>query len=137
VPPSDAGATAALWVAPLTPAELWLMGMVAWLTGWGGILWSRRWGGRWLVLVVGGLALGGLGEALERWYARPFAIATVNQQLRLSPHELGPAVGEVPRLGLLVLGPSRGGWIRVENGSAQRGWIPRDVVEPLSGTGTP
>jgi hypothetical protein len=137
VPPSDAGATAALWIAPLTPAELWLMGLVAWLTGWGGVLWSRRWGGRWLVLLAGGLALAGLGQALERWYAKPFAFATVNQQLRLSPHELAPAVGEVPRLGLLVLGPARGGWIRVENGSAQRGWIPRHVVEPLSGSGAP
>ena len=135
VPPSDAAATAALGVSPVTPAELWLMGMIAWLAGWSGILWSRRWAGRWLVLVAGGLVLFGLSQALERWYARPIAIARNNQRLRLSPHELAPAVGEVPRLGLLVLGRNRGEWVQVDDGNAQRGWIPRRAAEPLSGTG--
>lgn len=137
VPPSDGTATTALWASPVTPAELWLLGLLAWLAGWGGILWSKRWGGRWLVLIGGGMAMFALGGGLQQWYDRSVAIARGNQQLRLSPHELAPAVGEVPRLSLLLLGGRRGDWIQVDNRSGQRGWIPRSALESLTGTGTP
>ncbi len=137
VPPSDDAANSALWVSPVTPAELWLLGLLSWLAGWGGILWSRRWGGRWLVLVGAGMAVLALAAGLQRWYDRPVAIADGNQQLRLSPHELAPAVGEVPRLGLVLLGRVRGQWVTVDNGNGQQGWIPRNAVQPLSGTGAP
>jgi hypothetical protein len=133
VPPFDAASSAALWASPATPAELWLVGLVAWLAGWSGVVWSRRWGGRWVVLIVGGAVLIGTGHGLQRWYDRPVAIAGGNRQLRLSPHELSPAVGEVQRLGALVLGPERGQWIRVDNVGGQRGWIRRGGIEPVSG----
>jgi hypothetical protein len=136
VPPFDAGSSAALWASPVTPAELWLVGLLAWLAGWGGVVWSRRWRGRWVVLIVGGAVLVGAGQGLQRWYDRPVAIASGNQQLRLSPHELSPTVGEIPRLGALVLGPERGQWVRVNNVVGQRGWIRRGGIEPVSGRGS-
>jgi len=133
VPPFDAASSAALWASPVTPAELWLLGLVAWLAGWSGVVWSRRWRGRWVVLIVAGMVLIGTGHGLQTWYNRPVAVAAANQQLRLSPHELAPAVGEVQRLGALVLGPERGPWIRVDNVGGQRGWIRRDGFERVSG----
>ena len=46
VPPADASAVAALWIAPLNPDELALLGFVAWLTGAIGVLVGRRLRGR-------------------------------------------------------------------------------------------
>ncbi len=133
VAPADQNATDELWVSPITPPELWLLGLVAWIGGWAGILWSRQIRGRWTVLLAGGAVLAGLGAGLSHWYRAPVAIAGVNEQLRLSPHELAPAVGEVARLGTVRLGPARGVWVQVEVGG-QRGWMPRERLEPLAGT---
>jgi tetratricopeptide (TPR) repeat protein len=130
--PADEGASSALWVSPVTPAELWLLGLVAWLGGWAGVLWSRQMRGRWAVLLGGGALLASLATGLDQWYQAPIAITEANEQLRLSPHELAPAVGEVARLGTVRLETPRGGWVLVDAGG-QRGWIRRDRVEPLSG----
>lgn len=135
VAPADENATEELWVSPVTPDELWLLGLVAWVGGWAGIIWSRRLRGRWAVLLSGGAILAGLGLGLDHWYGARVAIAGSNEQLRLSPHELAPAVGEVARLGTVRLGPERGVWVQVEAGG-QRGWMPRARLEPLAGTFT-
>ena len=133
VAPADPGAANSLWVAPLTPSELWLLGLIAWLAGWAGILWMRQIRGRWVVLLAGGALLILLSEALARWYAAPLAVVGSNDQLRLSPHELAPAVGEVARLGTVRLGPGRGAWIRVDAGAGQRGWMRREGLQPIAG----
>lgn len=137
VAPADAGAGRLLWVAPVTPAELWLLGLVVWLGGWGGVLWTRQWRGRWLVLLGGGVLLLLAGSALARWYAAPVAVAAANAELRLSPHGLAPAVGEVPRLGTVELGPVRGGWIRVETAGGQPGWMLREALQSVAGAAAP
>jgi len=133
VAPADAGAASWLWVAPFTPAELWLLGLVCWLAGWGGVVWSRRFAGRWVVLIAGGVLLFAGADALHRWYEEPIAIASNNEQLRLSPHELAPAVGEVPRLGTVRLGHVWGAWVEADAGAGQRGWMRLDALEALSG----
>jgi hypothetical protein len=133
VAPADPGAANSLWVAPFTPAELWLMGLTSWLAGWAGILWMRQFRGRWVVLLLGGALLIFLAEALGRWYSIPLAILSNNEQLRLSPHELAPTVGEVSRLGTVRMGPGRGIWIQVDAGAGQRGWLRRDGLQPLAG----
>jgi tetratricopeptide (TPR) repeat protein len=131
---ADPGAASNLWVAPITPAELWLVGLVAWLAGWVGVLIGRRWRGRWVVLLSGGVLFLGAAAGLSRWYQIPVAITSDNEQLRLSPHEMAPAVGEVARLGTVRLGAVRGPWVEVDAGAGQRGWIRRDALEPLAGT---
>jgi hypothetical protein len=131
VPPADAASARWLWVSPVAPAELWLIGLIAWFAGWGGALWHRKLRGRWLVLLGGGLALLGAASALRRYYADPVAVVAHNAVLRLSPHELAPAIGEVPGLGAVRLAARRGGWYEVEAPGGQRGWIRQDEVAPV------
>ena len=131
LPPADARAADALWVAPVTPEELWLVGLVAWLAGWVGILWSRAWRGRWVVLLAGGATLVAAGEGLAWRYARPVAVVAANQQLRLSPHELSPGVGEAAVLSTVRLGQARGAWVQVELPGGQRGWAEAAGLVPL------
>ena len=133
VAPADAGAASTLWVAPFTPAEFWLVGLVAWLCGWVGILRSRRWSGRWVVLLSGGALLLLVGAGLAQWYRIPVAITEDNEQLRMSPHEMAPAIGEVAKMGTVRLGSVRGAWVEVDAGAGQRGWMRRDALEPLAG----
>jgi len=131
LPPADAAAARWLWVAPLTPEEVWLIGVVVWLAGWAGILWARSFRGRWVVLLAGGALLFGVSAALDRWYRVPVAVATVNASLRLSPHELAPAVGEVPHLGAVRVQLARGVWYRVEAAGGQEGWMRAEDLEPV------
>jgi hypothetical protein len=137
VTPADAGAGRLLLVAPVTPAEFWLLGLVVWLGGWAGVLWGRQFRGRWVVLLTGGALLLLAGAGLERLYRAPVAVVVGNAQLRLSPNGLAPAVGEVPRLGTVELGPSRGGWVRVETAAGQAGWMLREQLESLTEAAEP
>ncbi len=132
LPPADAQAGDALWVAPVTPEELWLVGLLAWLAGWAGLIVTGGWRGRWLVLLAGGAILVGAAELLAHRYARPLAIVAENQQLRLSPHELAPAVGESPALTTVLLGSQRGGWVEVSTPAGQRGWLEQRALVPLA-----
>jgi tetratricopeptide (TPR) repeat protein len=135
LPPADAAAARWLWVSPVTPAELWLVGVVAWVAGWAGVLWSRRLRGRWLVLLAGAGALFGAGAALDRWYLRPIAVVESNASLRLSPHELAPAVGEIPALGAVRPEVRRGSWLRVTSPGGELGWIRQEDVALVSRPG--
>jgi hypothetical protein len=130
VPPADSWASRNLWVAPVTPAELWLLGVLAWTAGWLGALATRSLQGRWLVLIGGAVILLGAGRALDGWYRRPVALLSANQVLRLSPHEQAPAAGEVARLGTVLLEERRGAWVRVVASGAQEGWLPVQALRP-------
>lgn len=133
VAPADPAASKSLWVAPVTPAECWLVGLIVWLSGWAGILITRSLRGRWVVLLGGGAVLILLGAGLDRWYASPLAILSSNDQLRLSPTELAPGVGEVARLGTVRLVATRAGWAEVDAGAGQRGWVREEMLQPLAG----
>lgn len=130
VPPGDPWAARNLWVSPVAPAELWLLGLIAWGVGWVGAAWSRGLRGRWLVLIGGGVVLFAGAAALSHWYRRPVAVLAANQVLRLSPHELAPPAGEVARLGTVILGERRGAWVRVVAQGGQEGWIPGQELRP-------
>jgi BatD DUF11 like domain len=132
LPPADAAAARWLWVAPFTAEELWLVGVVVWLAGWLGVLWTGRFRGRWLVLLAGGVLLFGASSALGRWYRQPVAVVAGNASLRLSPHELAPTVGEVPTLGAVRLELARGAWFRVAAAGGEAGWIRAENLEALS-----
>jgi hypothetical protein len=85
------------------------------------------------VLLAGGALLAAAAAGVEHWYSARIAVVRVNQLLRLSPHELAPAVGEVPRLGTVHLSQARGDWVLVDAGASQRGWLRKDGLEPLAG----
>jgi hypothetical protein len=135
LPPADVAASRWLWVSPITPEELGLVGLIIWLVGWTGVLWTRRLKGRWIVLLSGAVLLFGAGIALAWWYRAPVAVAATNSVLRLSPHELAPAVGEVPALGAVRLELARGIWYRVEATGGQEGWMRAEDLEPVSRVG--
>ncbi len=132
LPPADAAAARWLWVAPFTPEELWLVGAVVWLAGWAGVLWGRQFRGRWTVLLAGAVVLFGLSAGLTHWYRQPVAVAATNASLRRSPHELAPAVGEVPALGAVRVELVRGTWYRVAGTGGQEGWMRSDDLERLT-----
>jgi hypothetical protein len=123
LPPADSDAAQWLWVAPLSPPELLFIGVVCWFAGWAGILVTRRFRGRWIVLLAGGALMLGIGTGLGWWYDRATAVIAFNATLRLSPHELAPAVGEVPKLGAVRVDLRRGAWWRVRAPGGQTGWI--------------
>lgn len=137
VPPGDPWATRSLWIAPVTPAEVWLLGLIAWVVGWTGAALTRGLSGRWLVLIGGGVILFGAASALSRWYRRPVAVLAANQVLRLSPHEQAPPAGEVARLGTVLLGERRGAWVRVTAQGGQDGWLLGRELRPAGDLITP
>ena len=55
----------------------------------------------------------------------------IRDRLRLSPHELAPAVGEAALLSTVRLGPARGAWVQVELPGGQRGWAEAAGLVPL------
>ena len=89
--------------------------------------------GRWSVLLGAGALLLATASALDHWYRLPIGIVSRNEQLRLSPHELSPAVGEVARLGTVRLLLDRPGWVEVDAGAGQLGWMPQEAAQSLSG----
>jgi hypothetical protein len=137
VAPADPAAQNSLWIAPFTPSELWLLGLVAWLSGWIGVIWSREFRGRWAVLLAGGALLALVSVGLDHWYRSPVAVVAINDQLRLSPHELAPTTGEITRLQTVRLETVRGRWAQVDAGAGQRGWIRQESVQPVAGTFPP
>lgn len=137
VPPGDPWAARNLLVSPVTPAELWLLGLVVWLAGWGGTIASRGIRGRWLVLIVAGAISAGAGLALANWYRRPVAVLAGNGVLRLSPHEQAPSSGEVAKLGTVLLAERRGAWMRVEAAGGQAGWLPAGDLRPAGDLAAP
>lgn len=132
LPPADVAASRLLWVSPFSPAELLLVGGICWLAAWGGILWTRRMRGRWLVLLAGGALLLALGGGLAWWYHDPTAVVANNAVLRLSPHELAPGVGEVSRLGAVKIEAERGAWSKVRAPGGRVGWIRMSDLAPLA-----
>src|SRR6266850_2468419 len=88
-----------------------------------------------VVDLAGAGVLFGAGGALDRWYRRPIAVVESNTSLRLSPHELAPAVGEVPALGAVRPEGRRGSWLRVTAPGGELGWIRQEDVALVSRPG--
>ncbi|TFG48634.1 MAG: hypothetical protein E4H38_06175, partial [Gemmatimonadales bacterium] len=128
VPPAANVAAIALWSSPMTPNELWLVGLVIWVTGWGALALERRVRGRWLVLLAGALLAFALGEGLGRWYARPLAVVETSQLMRLAPHERAPGVGELAMLEVVEPLDELRGWVLLESAGGQKGWIPATAL---------
>ena len=117
------------WAAPVTPAELGLVAIVAWLAGWTLLIVRRgQMGARIIVPIIAALVFGGAALALRLWYARPLAIVAEAGPLRLSPH------GRAPEIAPLSVGaavrPIRtlGGWRLVQAPDGREGWLPAEAL---------
>jgi hypothetical protein len=132
VPPADGASARQLWVSPFTPEELWLIAACAWLAGWAGLAWSRRWRGRWLVLLAGAVILGVSAETLRWWYDRPLAVLATEQPILVSPTERAPRVGTLPKSSTVLVKAERGGWSLVQDPAGHRGWTEDAALVPVS-----
>ena len=117
------------WTAPVTPPELGLVALLAWLTGWAFFIGRRgRLGARVIAPLAAAVILGAAGIALHLWYARPLAIVAEAGPLRLSPH------GRAPEIAPLAVGaavrPVRpsAGWVLVEAPDGREGWVPTGAL---------
>jgi hypothetical protein len=129
VPVPESGSARALWVPPVTPEELVLLGGLLWIAGWIGYAWNRR--SHWLVLVVAGLIAGGGSLGLHRWYQRPLGIVTAANALAISPHELAPAVAPVHVGSVVHVLQREHHWAMVREIGGNIGWLPLQSLEEI------
>ncbi|HEX6088585.1 MAG TPA: BatD family protein [Gemmatimonadales bacterium] len=129
VPPPDAVSARRFWVSPVTPAELAVAGLVAWLAGWVLVFRNRRrFRLRYLALLAAGVALGAAALGVELHYRRPLAVAVLPEPLRISPHERADEVG--PAEAGAALRPVRreGAWVLAESSPGRLGWLPASAL---------
>jgi hypothetical protein len=132
VAPPDDQSERREWVAPVTPAELGLLGVLCWLAGWTMLLLGRgRIGARVVASLAIAVVLGSAALALDHWYREPLAIVTGAEPLRLSPH------GRAPEIAPLATGTavrplrSDGAWRLVEAEDGREGWVPAEALAPV------
>lgn len=128
VPPPDAASDRRLMVPPVTAGELLLLAVVFWIPGWVGLMRSRRFQRRWVVLLL--LSAGSVAGAgaVAWWRQRPRAIVLADTPLRVSPHERAPAVAPGPAGTVVWLGRRWGPWVLVRAPGDSEGWLPREAV---------
>lgn len=132
-PPPDPISARQIWVPPVRPDELLLLGLCGWVIAWLGWAGRPRARDRWAILLVfSGLAvLAGL--ALRVWYRRPVALVAETIELRLSPHGRAPEIAKLePGSAVLEL-RTRADWVLVRAPDGREGWLPVAAVASLGG----
>jgi hypothetical protein len=133
VPPPDAVSARRFWISPVTPVELALAGLVAWLAGWILIFRNRRRARlRHLALLAAGLVLGTVALGVGMHYRRPLAVAVLPEPLRLSPHERADEVGPVEAGTALKPVRREGAWVLAEASPGRLGWLPANALMVVS-----
>jgi hypothetical protein len=129
VPPVDGFTRSRTWVAPVTPAELGLLALLAWCGGWAFFLWrGRRFTTRSGLMLAAGLALGAGAAGLAYFQARPLAILVAPEPLRLSPHGRAPEVASLTPGAAVVPGRRSGDWWLVQGSGGRIGWLPAGAL---------
>ncbi len=129
VPGPDSWSRRMTWVAPLTPDELSLLALAAWLTGWTFVFVDRRRFRLRAVMLLSVAVIAGLGAAqVAARYHRPTAIIVDEGPMRLSPHGRAPEVSMLPPGTTASLRRRRAGWWLVDV-AGHSGWVPESAVE--------
>lgn len=134
VPPADGESAARLWTAPVTPEELGLTAMLAWLLGWAGLIAHRGPRGRWMVVLSAAVLLAATGAGLVWWYARPLGIVDGETKLLGGPYGRAPVVAALGPGSVLLLERQRAAWWLAQDAEGRSGWIPGMAVVRV-GTG--
>lgn len=133
VPPPDDVSARRFWVSPVTPPELALAGLVAWLAGWVLVFRNgRKPRLRYLALIHGGILLGIAAFGIEFRYRHPLAVAVLAEPLRVSPHERADEVGPVETGTALRPVRRDGNWVLAEASPGRLGWLPADALVHVS-----
>lgn len=128
VPPPDAVSGRRLMVPPVTVGELSLAAVGFWVLGWVGLMRSRRFKRRWVVLLlISAGTIAGAGT-VDWWHQRPRGIVLVDTPLRVSPHERAPAVSPTAPGTVVWLGKRQGPWVLVRAAGDSEGWLPREAI---------
>ena len=116
-------------VFPVTPAELTLFAVAAWILGWLLLLPRRRAAGVTLLAVAGIAATA--AWAIEARYAQPTAIVLdEGVPLRTAPYGTAAASRQLVRGIAVRIERARDGWLLVERSGA-RGWVRQGEVARL------
>lgn len=130
VPPVDGFTSSRTWVPPVTPAELGMLALVLWAVGWTFFFRrGRRFTTRSGLLVAAALALGAGAAGLAWRQARPLAILTAAEPLRLSPHGRAPEVTSMAPGAAVIPDRRDGDWWLVRAAGGRTGWLPADALE--------
>jgi hypothetical protein len=133
VPAPDAGTDRWLWTAPVTPEELLLLAIAAWLVGWAGLFLRPKPGGRWLVLIVAGPLVAAAAGGLEAWYHRPVALVASDSKLRVSPHGRAPELFAEGKGTAVLIRRDASGWRLVRDAAGREGWLETSAIVSLDG----
>ena len=133
VPAPDRGSARRLLVPPVSTYELVVLASLAWITGWTGLLFGRRFRRRWaLVLAMGGVLL--LGAAGAAWWQRlPRGMLVTEVPLRVSPHERAPTIRPLQAGSAVWIEDRQPAWILIRATDDQLGWVPDQTLAPIGG----
>lgn len=132
-PPPDAATDRWTWSPPVTPDELLLAGVIAWVVGWIGWGWRPRARHRWAILLSLAAGTTVAGFALRAWYRQPLGIILDQTTMRVSPHGRAPELGQVDSgAAVRILRRSRG-WVLVHAAGEREGWVASDAIAAIGG----
>jgi hypothetical protein len=132
VPPVDGFTRSRTWVPPFTPEELGTLALLLWCGGWLFFFrHGRRFATRSGLLMAAGLALGSGAGGLAWRQARPLAILTAPEPLRLSPHGRAPEVTSMAPGAAVIPDRRDGDWWLVQAAGGRIGWLPASALEPI------
>lgn len=120
-------------LVPVTPEELVLAGLVAWLVGAGTLAARRRLHRLAVSCAVAGLLLAGTGLVLRAARQRPAALTRQEVALQMSPHGLAPTVGTLDAFVLVPIEAADGNWLRVRDARGRQGWLPAATLARMRG----
>ncbi len=117
----------------VTPSELLLLALLAWIVGWAVVALRRRFTATSTTGLGLALMLALSAVALQYWEQRPRGIVVQQLPLRLSPHGLATQISTLNVMSEVPLEQRRSDWLLVRDAFGRRGWVPAGAVAVIHG----